>query len=58
MYYVYQSYNAYINLILITLQCLDQFVGNGVICGKDSDGDGYPDMLLDCDDPQCAQVRQ
>ena len=46
------------NFILITLQCLDQFVGNGVICGKDSDGDGYPDMLLDCDDPHCVQVRQ
>ena len=41
---------------LISLQCIDQFVGNGVICGKDIDGDGYPDMMLDCDDPHCVQV--
>ena len=43
---------------LIWLQCIDQFVGNGVICGKDSDGDGYPDMMLDCDNPHCVQVRK
>jgi len=27
-----------------------------MVCGKDSDGDGYADMKLNCDDPQCVQV--
>jgi len=37
-------------------QCIAPFVGNGMVCGRDSDGDGFPDMKLDCDDPQCQQV--
>lgn len=32
------------------------FAGNGKLCGLDSDGDGYPDMGLKCDDQQCQQV--
>ena len=39
------------------LQCIQPFVGNGIVCGKDSDGDGYPDMMLPCDDLKCIQVR-
>jgi len=28
-----------------------------MVCGRDSDGDGYPDMKLDCDNnPQCEKV--
>jgi len=26
------------------------------MCGKDSDGDGYPDMELNCNDSHCVQV--
>ena len=38
------------------MQCSAPFVGNGMVCGRDSDGDGYADMKLECDDPQCEQV--
>ncbi|XP_065894299.1 sortilin-related receptor-like isoform X2 [Dysidea avara] len=38
-----------------TCQCVAPFVGNGVVCGRDSDGDGYADMKLNCDDPECEQ---
>ena len=40
------------------MQCSAPFVGNGMVCGRDSDGDGYADMKLECDDPQCEQVRK
>ncbi|XP_065898098.1 low-density lipoprotein receptor-related protein 1B-like isoform X2 [Dysidea avara] len=36
-------------------ECTAPFVGNGMVCGRDSDGDGYADTKLDCDDPQCEQ---
>ena len=26
------------------------------MCGLDSDGDGFPDVQLDCTGPQCEQV--
>jgi len=42
--------------MLHILQCAAPFVGNGMVCGRDSDGDGYADMKLNCDDPQCEQV--
>ena len=29
-----------------------------MVCGRDSDSDGYPDMKLNCDDIKCAQVSQ
>ena len=42
--------------MLVQLQCAASFVGDGKICGKDSDGDGYPDMQLNCNDTHCTQV--
>jgi len=48
---IYSLYNN-----SIALQCAAPFVGNGVLCGRDSDGDGYADMKLNCDDPRCEQV--
>ena len=27
------------------------------MCGLDSDGDGFPDVQLDCTEPQCEQVH-
>ena len=33
------------------------FVGNGSVCGLDSDGDKYPDVKLDCDGPRCEAVH-
>ena len=26
------------------------------MCGLDSDGDGFPDVGLECDQPRCVQV--
>ena len=43
-------------MIIFNLQCVASFVGNGEICGKDSDGDGYPDMQLNCNESHCVQV--
>ncbi|XP_065911114.1 adhesion G protein-coupled receptor L3-like [Dysidea avara] len=31
------------------------FVGDGHVCGLDSDSDGFPDVGLDCDEPSCIQ---
>ena len=53
MYAVVKALNE---CFVLTSQCITPFVGNGVVCGRDSDSDGYADMKLDCDDPQCAQV--
>jgi len=36
-------------------QCDVGYAGNGFMCGLDSDLDGFPDVELDCDDPQCKQ---
>ena len=38
------------------MQCAAPFVGDGKICGKDSDEDGYPDVALNCNDAHCIQV--
>ena len=47
------------------MQCSLPFVGDGIRCTLDSDGDGYPDVSLQspiCDDPEgmpeiyCIQV--
>ena len=43
-------------MIIFDLQCAASFVGDGKICGKDSDEDGYPDMQLNCNDTHCIQV--
>jgi len=53
---VYTSCIFKLYQIFSSLKCTVPFVGNGVVCGRDSDGDGYADMKLDCDDPQCEQV--
>ena len=41
---------------IVQLQCAASFVGDGKICGKDSDGDGYPDIQLNCNGTHCTQV--
>ena len=43
--------------IIILIQCAAPFVGDGDVCGRDSDGDGYPDMKLNCSGSHCVQVR-
>ena len=43
--------------IILYLQCNSPtYVGDGSVCGLDSDSDGFPDVGLDCDQPQCEQV--
>ena len=32
------------------------YIGNGKVCGLDSDSDGFPDEGLDCDETFCAKV--
>ena len=32
------------------------YVGDGRVCGLDSDSDGFPDEGLDCDETFCAKV--
>ena len=32
------------------------YIGDGRVCGLDSDSDGFPDEGLDCDEPFCAKV--
>ena len=40
------------------IQCNNPlFVGNGDVCGLDSDGDGFPDAELKCDDQFCRMVH-
>ena len=41
----------------LQLQCTeDTYTGNGILCGVDSDSDGFPDGQLDCTDQRCEQV--
>ncbi|KAI2651609.1 Thrombospondin-4-B [Labeo rohita] len=39
----------------ITCQCGIGWAGNGYLCGKDTDIDGYPDEKLRCRDPTCRK---
>uniref|UniRef100_A0A8C2KJG4 Thrombospondin 4b n=1 Tax=Cyprinus carpio TaxID=7962 RepID=A0A8C2KJG4_CYPCA len=39
----------------ITCQCGSGWAGNGYLCGKDTDIDGYPDEKLRCRDPTCRK---
>ncbi|TSK72014.1 Thrombospondin-4-B [Bagarius yarrelli] len=39
----------------ITCQCGIGWAGNGYLCGKDTDIDGYPDEKLRCRDPNCKK---
>ena len=32
------------------------YVGDGRVCGLDSDKDGFPDESLDCSEPFCSKV--
>ena len=34
-------------------KCNPGYAGNGVICGSDSDSDGFPDIGLNCNEPSC-----
>ena len=43
---------AMVAAIMHTFQCSLPFVGDGVRCTLDSDGDGYPDVAL-IDSPVC-----
>ena len=46
-----------LHLIYVNLQCNSPtYAGDGNVCGLDSDSDGFPDVGLDCDQPQCVQV--
>lgn len=37
-------------------QCGVGWAGNGYVCGKDTDIDAYPDLVLPCKDNKCSQV--
>ena len=39
--------------IQISMKCVCNpgYAGNGVICGSDSDSDGFPDIGLNCNEP-------
>lgn len=37
-------------------QCGIGWAGNGYLCGKDTDIDGYPDEKLKCKDANCKKV--
>lgn len=39
-------------------KCGIGWAGNGYLCGKDTDIDGYPDEKLKCKDPSCKKVRK
>lgn len=39
-------------------QCGIGWAGNGYLCGKDTDIDGYPDEKLKCKDSSCRKVRK
>uniref|UniRef100_A0A8C6KQD5 Thrombospondin 4b n=1 Tax=Nothobranchius furzeri TaxID=105023 RepID=A0A8C6KQD5_NOTFU len=39
----------------ISCQCGIGWAGNGYMCGKDTDIDGYPDEKLKCKDPNCKK---
>lgn len=40
----------------MSCQCGIGWAGNGYLCGKDTDIDGYPDEKLKCTDPTCKKV--
>uniref|UniRef100_A0A673CHW7 Thrombospondin-4-B n=1 Tax=Sphaeramia orbicularis TaxID=375764 RepID=A0A673CHW7_9TELE len=42
----------------VTCQCGIGWAGNGYLCGKDTDIDGYPDEKLKCKDPTCRKVTE
>ena len=56
--YVHTCVTCIIIIIIYVhkVSCAAPFVGDGKVCGKDSDGDGYPDMQLNCNDSHCMQV--
>ncbi|XP_023658917.1 thrombospondin-4a [Paramormyrops kingsleyae] len=39
----------------ISCMCGIGWAGNGYVCGKDTDIDGYPDRKLNCKDPNCKK---
>lgn len=39
-------------------QCGIGWAGNGYLCGKDTDIDGYPDEKLKCKDANCRKVSK
>uniref|UniRef100_A0A3B3TQM8 Thrombospondin 4b n=1 Tax=Poecilia latipinna TaxID=48699 RepID=A0A3B3TQM8_9TELE len=41
----------------ISCQCGIGWAGNGYLCGKDTDIDGYPDEKLKCKDANCRKVQ-
>ena len=42
---------------MLYLQCNSSaYAGDGNVCGLDSDGDGFPDVGLDCNESQCERV--
>ena len=43
---------------LLSPKCGIGWAGNGYLCGKDTDIDGYPDEKLKCKDPNCKKVRR
>lgn len=42
----------------LSSQCGIGWAGNGYLCGKDTDIDGYPDEKLKCKDVNCRKVRK
>lgn len=44
------------NVIVCVFQCGIGWAGNGYLCGRDTDIDGYPDEKLRCRDPTCKKV--
>ena len=47
------AHHVYKCLLNNNIQCQTPFVGDGISCTLDSDGDGYPDQALES--PSCAQ---
>lgn len=37
-------------------QCAVGWAGNGLLCGRDTDLDGFPDEKLRCSERQCRKV--
>lgn len=37
-------------------QCAIGWAGNGLLCGRDTDLDGFPDEKLRCSERQCRKV--
>lgn len=38
------------------MQCAVGWAGNGLLCGRDTDLDGFPDEKLRCSERQCRKV--